>query len=120
MGLIAVRLDPETEAHLADIQVYEKTDRSELIRRLINERWLSLQAGQTLVERMGGHPKHLLEGADPNLSERQNRKKAIAEYLLEQGANPSSSEHLNREKATAAQYMLEQGEPNSKKEATKP
>lgn len=87
-----MRLDPETEAHLADIQVHEKTDRSELIRRLINKRWLSLQAGQTLMERMGGHPKHLLEGADPNLSERQNRKKAIAEYLLEQGERNSDKE----------------------------
>lgn len=84
MGLIAVRLDPETEAHLADILAHEKTDRSELIRRLINERWLSLQAGQTLVERMLGHPKHLLENADPNLSERPNRKKAIAAHLQEQ------------------------------------
>ncbi len=87
MGLIAVRLDSETEAHLADIQAYEKTDKSELIRRLINEHWLSLQAGQTLVERMGGHPKHFLEGADPDLSERPNRQKAIAQYLLKQGAN---------------------------------
>jgi len=81
MGLIAVRLDPETEAHLADILAHEKTGRSELIRRLINERWLSLQAGQTWVERMGGHPKHLLEGADPNLSERPTRKKAIASFF---------------------------------------
>ena len=83
MEPITVQLDPETEAHLADILAHEKTDKSELIRRLINERWLSLQAGQTLVERMGGHPKRLLEGADPNLSERPNRKKAIAAYLQE-------------------------------------
>jgi hypothetical protein len=92
MGLIAVRLDPETEAHLADILAHEKTDRSELIRRLINERWLSLQAGQTLVERMGGHPKHLLEGADPNLSERSTRKKAIAAHLLQQAERESKKE----------------------------
>ena len=92
MGLIAVRLDPETEAHLADILAHEKTDRSELIRRLINERWLSLQAGQTLVERMGGHPKHLLEGADPNLSERPNRKKAIAAHLQKQAERETEKE----------------------------
>ena len=78
MEPVPVDLFLDTEAHLADILAHEKTDRSELIRRLINERWLSLQAGQTLVERMGGHPKHLLEGAEPNLSERPNRKKAIA------------------------------------------
>lgn len=35
MEVIAVRLDPETEAHLADILAHEKTDRSELIRRLL-------------------------------------------------------------------------------------
>ena len=116
MRLIAVRLDPETEAHLADIQAYEKTDKSELIRRLINERWLSLQAGQTLVERMGGHPKHLLEGADPDLSERPNRKQAIAQYLLEQGANSMSKQaRLN---AIPVQSVLEQAESKSDLEAT--
>lgn len=116
MGLIAVRLDPETEAHLADIQAYEKTDKSELIRRLINDRWLSLQAGQTLVERMGGHPKHLLEGADPDLSERPNRQKAIAQYLLEQGANSMSKQaRLN---AIPVQSVLEQAKSKSDQEAT--
>lgn len=118
MGLIAVRLDPETEAHLADIQAYEKTDKSELIRRLINERWLSLQAGQTLVERMGGHPKHLLEGADPDLSERPNRQKAIAQYLLEQGANSNLSKQPERINAIAVPSVLEQAEHKSNREAT--
>lgn len=117
MGLIAVRLDPETEAHLADIQAYEKTDKSELIRRLINERWLSLQAGQTLVERMGGHPKHFLEGADPDLSERPNRKQAIAQYLLKQGAN-SMSKQAERLNAIPVQSVLEQAESKSDQEAT--
>ncbi len=118
MGLIAVRLDPDTEAHLADIQAHEKTDRSELIRRLINERWLSLQAGQTLVEKMGGHPKHLLEGADPNLSERPNRKSAIARYLLEQDAKPNLSECPNHKQAIAVQAVLEEAEHKSDCEST--
>jgi hypothetical protein len=34
-----------------------------------------------IVERRGGHPEHLLEDAPPDLSERANRKKAIANYL---------------------------------------
>lgn len=118
MGLIAVRLDPETEAHLADIQAQEKTDRSELIRRLINERWLSLQAGQTLVERMGGHPKHLLEGANPNLSERPNRKSAIAKYLLEQDTKPNLSERPSSKQAIAAQAVLWKAEGKSDREST--
>lgn len=83
MGLIAVRLDPQTEAHLADILAHEKTDKSELIRRLINERWLSLQAGkQTIIERMGREP-HLFDGS-PDLSDRNARKRYIAKRLLEE------------------------------------
>jgi hypothetical protein len=59
----------------------EKTTSDELIKRLVKERWLSLQPRQTIVERSGGHPEHLLEDAPPDLSERANRKKAIANYL---------------------------------------
>lgn len=80
--MLTVRLDEETERQLADILAREKdSNRSELIKRLIRERWLALQAGKTLVERRGGHPKHLLQDAPADLSERPNRKKAIAEYL---------------------------------------
>ncbi|NMG18630.1 hypothetical protein [Brasilonema bromeliae] len=82
-AMLTVRLDEETERQLADILAHEKTDKSELIRRLIAERWLNLQAGRTLVDRRGGHPEHLLQNAPPDLSERANRKKAIAEYLKE-------------------------------------
>lgn len=79
--MLSVRLDEETERQLADILAHEQTDKSELIRRLITERWLTLQAGKTLVERRGGHPEHLLQDAPMDLSERSNRKKAIAQYL---------------------------------------
>jgi hypothetical protein len=80
--MLSVRLDEETERQLADILAHEQTDKSELIRRLIAERWLTLQAGKTLVERRGGgHPEHLLQDAPTDLSERSNRKKAIAQYL---------------------------------------
>lgn len=53
---------------------------------------MSLQASQTLVERMGGHPKRLLEGADPNLSERPNRKKAIAQHPQKQAERETEKE----------------------------
>lgn len=89
--MLAVRLDEETEAHLADILSHERTDRSELIRRLINERWLSLQAGKTVVERMGGHPKNLLHGAPPDLSERSTRKRYMAKQLLSQADGESKA-----------------------------
>ena len=64
-----------------EILAKEKTTSDELIKRLVKERWLSLQPRRTIVERRGGHPEHLLENAPPDLSERANRKKAIADYL---------------------------------------
>ena len=80
--MLTVRLDEETEQQLADILAHEEdTNRSELIKRLIRDRWLTLQVGKTLVERRGGHPQHLLQDAPADLSERQNRSCAIAEYL---------------------------------------
>lgn len=80
--MLTVRLDEETEQQLGDILAREKdANRSELIKRLIRDRWLTLQAGRTLVERRGGHPQHLLHNASPDLSERPNRKAAIAKYL---------------------------------------
>ncbi|QNH57232.1 hypothetical protein [Limnospira indica] len=79
--MLNIQLDPETEARLVEILAKEKTTSDELIKRLVKERWLSLQPRQTIVERRGGHPEHLLEDAPPDLSERANRKKAIAHYL---------------------------------------
>ncbi|HBK99011.1 MAG TPA: hypothetical protein DD001_17665 [Microcoleaceae bacterium UBA10368] len=79
--MLSIELDQETEAYLVEILGREKTTRDELIKRLVKERWLSLQPRKTIVERRGGHPEHLLEDAPPDLSERANRKKAIANYL---------------------------------------
>jgi len=77
--MLSVRLDEETERYLADILAREQiSSRSELIKRLIRDRWLALQVGKTIVERRGGHPQNLLEDAPADLSERENRKKAIA------------------------------------------
>jgi metal-responsive CopG/Arc/MetJ family transcriptional regulator len=77
-----VNLDEETERHLSEILTHEeKADRSELIKRLIRERWLSLQSQKTIVERRGGHPQHLLEDAPEDLSERSKRKQVIAELM---------------------------------------
>ena len=81
--MLTVRLDDETEKYLADLVASEKTEKSELIRRLIRERWLTHQAGQTIAERLGGHPKDLLEDAPSDLSERSVRKQAIARHLEE-------------------------------------
>jgi hypothetical protein len=67
--MLNVRLDPETEQQLADILAHEKA---------VNHNDL---LDSTFVERRGGHPQHLLQGAPPNLSERATRKQAIADYL---------------------------------------
>lgn len=52
--MLTVRLDEETEGQLADILAHEKdTNRSELIKRIIRDRWLTLQLGKSVVERRG-------------------------------------------------------------------
>jgi len=78
-----LHLNPETESYLAEILQQEKTTPDELIQMLIRQRWLRLQSNRTLVERRGGHPEHLLQDASPNLSERENRKQAIADHLMQ-------------------------------------
>jgi hypothetical protein len=80
--MLTVRLDPETEQKLADIIAHERdVNRSSLVKRLILERWLTLNLDKTFVERRGGHPQHLLQDAPPDLSERSIRKQAISDYL---------------------------------------
>lgn len=80
--MLTVRLDEETERKLADLLAREQaSNRSELIKRLIRDRWLTLQLGQTVVERRGGHPQHLLQDAPADLSERSQRKSAIGQSL---------------------------------------
>jgi hypothetical protein len=80
--MLSVRLDLETEQQLADIIAHEQeTNRSELIKRLIKERWLTLRLDRTFVERRGGHPQYLLQDAPSDLSDRATRKSAIADYV---------------------------------------
>jgi hypothetical protein len=75
--MLDIQLDQETEAYLTEILQHEKTTPNELIQTLIRQRWIRLQPHQTLVEKRGGHPEHLLQDAAPNLSERENRKQVI-------------------------------------------
>lgn len=75
VAMLSVRLDPEIEQQLADLLAHEPdSNRSELIKRLIKERWLTLYyLDRPFVERRGGHPKHLLQDKPPDLSERAAR-----------------------------------------------
>jgi hypothetical protein len=79
--MLTIQLDPETESYLTEILEQENTTPEELIKHLLHQRWISLQSGKTIVERRGGHPEHLLQNAPVDLSERENRKRVIADYL---------------------------------------
>lgn len=105
MGMIVVRIDEEMEARLADILAHEKTDKSELIRRLIVDRWTSLQAGKlTVAERMSREP-HLFDGP-PDLSERANRKRSIAERLLKEDRELQEQKRAAKKQASVFERDL--------------
>ena len=76
--MLNVKLDLETEAYLIEMASREETTPEALIKSLIHQRW-GMQPPQTIVERLGGHPESFLQDASPNLSERKQRKQAIAE-----------------------------------------
>lgn len=81
--MLNLQLDLETETYLAEILQQENLLPEELIKSLIHQRWLRLQLGKTVVERLGGHPVHLLQDASPDLSVRVDRKRALAQHLVQ-------------------------------------
>ena len=78
--MMNLMLDDETERYLIEILAAEKIPSDRLIKKILRDRWLTHQPKKTILERMGGEPEHLLEGPG-NLSNREVRKKAIAEYV---------------------------------------
>jgi hypothetical protein len=87
--MLNLQLDPETESYLAEILQQENLAPEELIKGLIYQRWLRLQLGKTVAERLGGHPQYLLQGVSPDLSAREHRKRAIADHLHQHYPQPS-------------------------------
>lgn len=78
---LTVKLAEQEQNRLDVIATAMKTgNQSDVVRALINEKFESLQADKTLVERRGGHPQHLLDG-EQCFSERSNRKSVIADKL---------------------------------------
>lgn len=78
---LTVKLAEQDQNRLEAIAAVMKAgSQSDVIRILINEKFESLQADKTLVERRGGHPEYLLAGT-ANLSERITRKGVIAAKL---------------------------------------
>ena len=79
--MLSINLDKETESYLAEIIAKENITSEELLKQLIYQHWQTLQPRQTLVERRGGHPKHLLQDAIADLSLRENRKNVVADHI---------------------------------------
>lgn len=81
--MLNVSLDEDTEKYLIEILALEKTTSSELIKRLLHEHWQTLQPHKTILERLeevGSSPRHLPDSPG-NLSDRDVRRKYIAEYV---------------------------------------
>ncbi len=91
MSMLNVRLTDDDELKLAQILASTKMqNKSELIKRLINDQWTALQAGRTFIERRGGHPDHLLTET-PNMSNRAVRKAKLAEHYAHKSARRKQS-----------------------------
>lgn len=79
--MLPINLDRQTENYLTEIISKENITSEELLKKLIYEHWQNLNPCETLLQRRGGHPQHLLENAPPDLSLRENRKKVVADYI---------------------------------------
>jgi hypothetical protein len=112
-----IELDPESTAYLAELAKQENTPPEALIKSLIYHRWVSLQTDKTFVERRGGHPQHLLQDAPENLSERSNRKQAIADYLKQKHPQQFlSSQQKQAELVNLIQSWIEEDDSEEQKE----
>lgn len=78
---LTVKLDDQ-DRHRLDVLIaaLNVSNQSEAVRQLINERFEQLKIENTLAERRGGHPKHLLQGP-ADLSNRETRKRIVQETL---------------------------------------
>ncbi len=83
MYMLNVRLNEEDERKLEQVLSSMKTsNKSELVKRLINDQWIALQAGKTFLERRGEHPKYLLSETESS-SERASRKDKLSKHYDE-------------------------------------
>jgi len=79
--MLSINLDRETESYLAEIIAQENTSSEEILKKLIYQHWQTLKPRQTLAQRRGTPPKHLLQNAPSDTSLRENRKKIVLEYI---------------------------------------
>ena len=78
---LTVRLDPETEQCLHDLQAETGQDRSSLIRELIRERWQQRQPTPSISQRLGGHPARFLDTLPAGSAEREQRRQLLNQRL---------------------------------------
>lgn len=77
-----IQLDKESEQYLAKILIAENVESHDLIKELLRRHLQEIESKpKTIVERRGGHPKHLLENAPANLSSREIRKPLVYEAI---------------------------------------
>jgi hypothetical protein len=81
--MLNVNLDDEAEKYLVEILAQEKTTSNELIKRLLHEHWQSLQPQKSVLQRLEevGSLPGILPNSPGNLSDRDVRRKYIAEHL---------------------------------------
>jgi hypothetical protein len=80
MGILSIRLGSEDEKKLEQVLASIQIDKSTLVRNLITNQWLSLKAGNSFVQRRGGHPSNLLKGSATG-SSRSKRKANVGSYI---------------------------------------
>ncbi|MCY7321227.1 MAG: hypothetical protein LH660_05350 [Phormidesmis sp. CAN_BIN36] len=78
--MLTITLTDEAEKYLVEILAQEKITSGELLQRMLHRHWQDLQPRKTVLERMGDRPRHFLSGSS-NLSDRDVRKKLIAEHV---------------------------------------
>jgi hypothetical protein len=85
--MVNITLDEEAEQYLVEILNQERTTSSELLKKLLRNYLHTQQPTQSVLERMGGVPKHLLSVG--NLSDRDTRREVIASRIrANQQQNP--------------------------------
>jgi hypothetical protein len=85
--MVNIALDEEAEQYLVEILSQERTTSSELLKKLLRNYLYTHQPTQSVLERMGGVPKHLLSVG--NLSDRDTRREIIASRIrANQQQNP--------------------------------
>jgi hypothetical protein len=77
--MLNISLDEEAEHYLIKILSQEKTTSSELIKKLLRDYFQLVQPQQSVLERMGGVPQHLL--SEGNLSDRDRRREILASRI---------------------------------------